>query len=215
MSKKILLSFITLFCCVAFLNAQISKGSVLLGGSIGVSSNTSESGNNKSTQKSFYVSPAIGVAVKTNLIAGGDLSYSYYKNSQPVFNETKYITYGAGVFVRKYFPVSGKFYLFGQARTGINIINSKSEDINGSAQKDKGWGINLGIVPGISYAVNKKLHIESGFNNIFFADYQHLNQQDISQGNSIKTIKNSFSLGSNLNNFSSSLFIGFRLLLNR
>lgn len=215
MRRQVLLSGIIILLFVNILQAQISKGSLLLGGGIGFSSNSTESGINKSTQRSFYVNPAMGVAVKTNLIVGGDLSYSYFKNLQSSFDESKYRNYGVGIFIRKYFPVSGKFYLFGQARAGVNLIDNMNKGIPDYSMSEKGWGLNFGVVPGISFAVSKKLHIESGFNNILFAGYQHTNKETITIAGSTKSKQNSFSVGSDLSNFSSSLYFGFRVLLGK
>ncbi|HET9055924.1 MAG TPA: hypothetical protein VFN30_03650 [Chitinophagaceae bacterium] len=215
MYKKILLS---LFCSILFislLEAQISKNSLLLGGSVGFNSNNSEGYNNiKSSQKNFYINPAAGIAVRTNLILGGELSYSYSKSSTAYATVEKTNTYGAGIFLRKYLPVSGKFYFFGQAHAGANLLKIKNEGLpNYFMVTQKGWGINFGVVPGISFAINKRLHLESGFNNIFFANYQQLKREDITIGGITKSKTNSFSIGSNISNFSSSLFFGFRVLL--
>ncbi|MBI1782001.1 MAG: hypothetical protein HYR66_11625, partial [Sphingobacteriales bacterium] len=59
------------------------------------------------------------------------------------------------------------------------------------------------------------LHLEAGFTNIAYLNYQHTKLKNSTIAGETNSIRNSFSLGSNLNNFNSSLYVGFRLLLNK
>lgn len=195
-------------------NAQISKGSILLGGSFGLSTTKDQTGNVESKQNNFYFSPAAGVAVKQNLIAGGDLLFNY--SEYPAQNGKQfYRTYGAGFFMRKYVPVANRFYVFGQVRAGVSSFNNTLADLVDYRSKQTGWGLNVSFNPGISYAINNKWQLEAGFNDMAYLNYQHQKTQTNSFGGTVITKRNSFSAGSNLNNFSSSLFIGFRFLLNK
>jgi hypothetical protein len=82
MMKKIsVFSFAILFASVA--SAQISKGSLFLGGNISTASSKVELPNGQEQeQKGFMISPAIGTAIKNNLIVGVDLTYSKYESEQ-------------------------------------------------------------------------------------------------------------------------------------
>ena len=81
--------------------AQISKGSILLGGGIGYSNqeNKQEGSTVESKTSNFYISPAIGIAIKENLIVGGDLSFSNQMQENGS-NETTTKYYGAGIYMR-------------------------------------------------------------------------------------------------------------------
>ena len=71
--------------------------------------------------------------------------------------------------------------------------------------------VSLSAYPGISYAVSKKLHIETGFNGLVnLSYYNETNNQGNSGSGIVKS--NGVSLHNSLENLSS-IYIGFRLLL--
>ena len=72
--KKYLLSSVILFSIFSGLSAQISKGSVLLGGDLSASTAKQKSGVNESNNSGFSVSPLIGKAIKENFIVHCDSS---------------------------------------------------------------------------------------------------------------------------------------------
>ena len=195
------------------INAQISKGSILLGGGIGYSSqeNKLEGSTIENKTSNFYISPAIGIAVKENLIVGGDLSFS--SQFQENMNNEAFINYyGAGIYMRKYLPIASRFYIFGQGRIGGNIFDGENTQVTDFISNSKGYNINAGIYPGISFKVNKKLHLETGFNNLVYVQYENVKIKTQSSGNVDNYTSKSFSVSSSLNNMSG-LYVGFRLLL--
>jgi len=126
--ERITLTTIAILLFASVTNAQIKKGSTYLGGSIGFSSSKLEP-NNSSTNgksKSVSINPAVGVAVKNNLIAGINLNYGHgnskgFQSSQDYKNSN----YGAGVFMRKYWSVLNRLYFFGQSDLGYTHSNYK------------------------------------------------------------------------------------------
>ena len=197
------------------INAQISKGSILLGGGIGYSSqeNKLEGSTIENKTSNFYISPAIGIAVKENLIAGGDLSFSSQFQDN-MNNEAIINYYGAGIYMRKYFPIASRFYIFGQGRVGANIFDGETTQGTDYISTNKGYNVNVGIYPGISFQVNKKLHLETGFNNLVYIQYENGKIKTQSLGNVSNATSKSFSVNSSLNNMSG-FYVGFRLLLAR
>lgn len=195
--------------------AQISKGSVLLGGGIGYNSqeNKQEGSTIENKTSNFYVSPAIGIAVKENLIVGGDLSFSSQMQENGS-NETTNKYYGAGIYMRKYLPIANRFYIFGQGRVGANIFDGETTQGTDYISTNKGYNVNVGIYPGISFQMNKKLHLETGFNNLVYVQYENGKIKTQSLGNMSNVTSKSFSVNSSLNNMSG-LYVGFRLLLAR
>lgn len=224
--KKLFLLAIA-FVTFSIAQAQISKGSVLLGGGISIFTQKVE-GMNPSylpySVSSFSVSPSIGVAIKDNLIYGGALSYSYSKmeqtNSSNPNTDEQTNRYGIGGFVRKYFPLSGSFYLFGEMNLGFQYIDGTRTDYQSYfppqvyTTKSTGWSVHLGLNPGIAFAVRPKFFLEAGLGNIVSVNYSQVKQTTTGQ-----TSATSFSSKSSSVGFSSSasgsipLSIGFRFIL--
>ena len=171
-------------------SAQIAKGSVMLGGNVGFNTSKNEAfGTTVRKENSFYISPAVGVAIKENLFVGGDLAYRSNTQENNGAGKTTNNGFGIGAFVRQYKNLGKSgFYLFGQGRLGADITHVKS----GSTTTNNGFAIGLGLTPGISYAVNSKLHLETSLANLFSVGYN----SSKNKGADIKS--NSFSADVNL-----------------
>jgi len=222
MKQKFLLASVVVLLISLTTKAQIGKGSVWLGGNIGYGSSRSTGVspiNNPSSyakSNSFWIAPAIGKAVKDNLILGISLTYQnvHYSNYAQYEKDNENY-YGAGFFVRQYVPVLNRLYLFGQGN--INFRYSKSEaDLNSNYPSNthnetKGWSAGLGFQPGVSFALNKKWQLETGFNNLLSVQYQ--STKETSNYVQYNGKNQQFSAGLNLDN-ASSFYVGFRILLN-
>jgi hypothetical protein len=209
---------ITLVCFYITTQAQIGKGSVWLGGNIRY--NKYKYNPNFPNSRVITIRPAIGIATKENTVAGIDISYSNSLGDYIYSNGTsqqKIKTYGAGVFIRKYLPVINRLYIYGQARAGYNNNRAKFKseyDNIVSETEQKGWDVMLDFSPGVSYAVNKKLQLETGLNNLISLQYSKMKSEwkdTRNPGSQDKTT--SFSAGINLDNLTQ-FHLGFRLLIN-
>lgn len=218
MKLKFLLSI--LFVCTFMVNtrAQISKDAIWVGGAIGYSQNKEDYESNPSYKSnSLNINPAIGKVVKDNLVVGINLFYnrSIYENNGLLI-ENKGNRYGGGIFVRQYMPVAGRFYLFGDASASFQAIDEKSvmRDYNSTTRINtatKGSMGGLGITPGVSFAINRKIQIESALNNLFGISYFKTN-----------TTSANNSYGKKTENFTAGIFtdgkvqfnLGIRFLLN-
>lgn len=170
--KKCLLLSIAAIVLASFANAQITKGSLFIGGQISGYTNKNGTGSSSQTQSSFYVSPSVGTAIRQNLVLGVDLLYGHSKNENGLNPDTKGNAFGGGVFLRKYVPIVNKFYFFLQGRAGYS--HEKSKGGSGSFTfSSESNNFNLGLYPGVSYALTKALHIEAGFNNLALLSYSH------------------------------------------
>jgi len=207
MKCKILLT-VFLLISLSAIQAQIKKGSILLGGTLALET---EKTNNpgESRQTTFFISPSIGKAIRDNLIAGVDLMFSTTENTGETNFNVNYKGYGAGFFLRKYAPLGKNFYLFGDARLGGSYNKNKSEQLGtgGSGSYSEGYNINLRVYPGISYSVSNKLQVELGLPSLINANYY----RDL-QGQ--KSTRNSFTLRSALGD-AAALTVGIRVLLNK
>lgn len=210
--KKIILSLLSLFFIALTSQAQIKKGAVLVGGSVGVSTSKTE-GPGSTDTKSYNVnfSPMVGIAVKENLVVGGQLFFGTGKNDGGL-TEIDNKMYGAGVFLRKYKPLGKGFYLIGQG--SLSAIQQKSEVDNtitpATDQTDKQFVVSAGISPAVSYAVNNKLQLEIGLTDLVYVNYS--NRKIENNNGTEKT--NGFALGSNLFN-NTALNIGVRFFFNQ
>jgi hypothetical protein len=202
--------------------AQIGKGSVWLGGSIGFNQSKADNtpGIGHQKIKAFNVSPAIGIAIKENLIAGVRLGYSKNtseNNPTPTshYNNTTE-NYGGGIFIRRYVPVINRLYIFGEGTASYARSKITKDELYNNetrAMENKGWSTSLGFTPGVSYGITKKLQLETGFNSLFGMSYGKSKETnpDIPSGN--KGTSEGFSAGISLEN-ASTFYIGFRVLLN-
>lgn len=211
MKQRFLLSLLFVCSLVLTSQAQINKDAIWLGGQAGFSQTSEKSFGSSTANKTtaFSLSPAIGKVVKDNLVVGISGSYQHSKSKSGSTTNSKYNSYGAGVFIRKYIPVITNLYIFGDARVYGNRGIEKSYSSSGDL-KNKYWDIGISATPGISYAVTKSIQIESGVNSLFSARYQRRDsKQGFSQGK-----YNSFT-GGVLLDTNSPIYIGFRFLLNK
>jgi len=224
MKIKILLSvFITLIVFSQKTNAQFGKGTIWLGGQVGFYTNNAQTlnGTNYSSKSnSLMLAPAVGIAVKNDLIEGVDVLYQHisYSNNLDTFpsSNSHSNNYGIGFFVRKYASLGKGFYLFGQGRLGTTYLTQNSDQQNAnSSYSSKGFNIGLGFYPGIAYQISKRFQLETGFNDLFVMQYQHTDYKETNTGSSSNESKsNSFSVGSSLSSLSS-FTIGFRYLISK
>jgi len=222
---------LTFFLTTGLLSqAQIMKGSILAGGNIGFSTNKTTPvnpvQNYQAKETSINISPSIGIAIKDNLLEGFDLAYSYANQEQAYsvgsgqfgHQKVKNSLYGVGFFLRQYKYLGNRFYLFMQGRLGASYVTGESGDDRQSSTitHNKIYGVTLGFYPGISYAITKKVQLETGFQNLFSAQYSH--EKDTYEntaipGNNSIYKTNSFSLGTSLSNSLNGFVIGFKVLL--
>ena len=215
MQKRILLAVFTVTVATA-VNAQIKKGGLLLGGQLSFSSQKNEStapNAYATTNNSFFISPAFGRAIRENLIIGFDLLYSHGKYQATPNVRQLSDSYGAGFFIRKYKELGKGFYLFGQARAGGSYNRQHYTDFiqGGNNSSAKGFTAQLGIYPGVAYAVSKKMQLEAGFSNLAAIRYEYLKQTP--SGNTATYTSSNFSFSSSLSSFAGPT-IGFQVLLN-
>src|SRR5688500_1270098 len=106
-------------------SAQITNGSILLGANLVFATEKNENYNSKTTRTDGNISDV--KAISQNLVAGSDITYSYYRTKTGDTAKTIQQHYGAGFFLRKYASLGKGFYLFGQARAGASYTALKQE----------------------------------------------------------------------------------------
>jgi len=187
MKKLLLASAIALF---GLSNAQIAKGTTYLSGSVGYSQVETNNGNNKT--ENFNVLPTVGYFVGTNLAVGLGVGYQTQKETNISTttlsgativntNEVKEPAFVVAPFVRKYWTLSDKLYIFGQLAVPMQFGKTEVENTtvatsgsttttNSTSTEAKYTQVGVTVKPGLDYFLNKNWSIEAtigefGYNN--------------------------------------------------
>lgn len=196
--------------------AQIQKGSTFLGGDLSFSTESGSSSNNINYKTGgFYVLPAFGKAIKENLIVGTDILYWYnHSDVSDDFNDLKQWVYGAGIFIRQYQLIpKTKFALFIQGNLSVENDNTKQGYNTPDKIETVILSVGLGLRPGMSYTISKKLQLETGFNNLVGARYFHRTSTS-GTVNPVTGKASGFNLYASLEN-ETRFYVGFRLLIRK
>lgn len=192
--KKLLLPIAVAFFGLS--NAQIKTGTVYLSGQASYSQEKDNNTDNK--DQNFSVVPTVGVFIAPNLAVGTGIGYAGSRA-----DHTDITNFGSGIetlqttiktnaftakpFIRKYWTLSDKLYIFGQLEVPIEIGKRTADlqldyvDMNGYTyfqtmnieQKYTSFGVN--VKPGLDYFISKNWTIEAtigefGYNNTKIKD---------------------------------------------
>jgi len=155
--KKMLL--ILALATFSFANAQ--KGTILIGGNIGFTSEKNDNQGEERKSNSFGFSPKVGYQFHDNWTAGVEFALSSSKSTSSLNSigesESKFNAFKVGAFVRYSVPLSETFSVF--ADLGAGFQNQKNKDyINGSlTSESKADGLYTGITPALF------INMEKGF----------------------------------------------------
>ncbi|TLP79259.1 outer membrane beta-barrel protein [Maribacter sp. ACAM166] len=174
----------------SFLSAQepseilvIEKGTWNLTGNASLSFEGNKSNYNQlqnvSENSSHYLvlAPSFGYALKNDIVIGVGLEYGNQKgeNSNTGFDTDNRYTnknqsIGLTPYIRGYKGIGKQLSLYLQAEAGYsrfwNTSNQNGEDSNNDV---KGNNVFIGIRPGITYFLNKKLAIESTIGSLSYS----------------------------------------------
>ncbi|RED25408.1 outer membrane protein with beta-barrel domain [Flavobacterium cutihirudinis] len=149
--KKILVMAALAIC--SFANAQ--KGTILVGGNIGYTSEKSEYRFDEEKVNTFTFSPKVGYQFNNNWTVGGEFAVS----SSDVDNfdiKRKDNNFRFGGFVRYSVPLNQTFSVFADMGAGFQSEKNKIYDDNGNGYiKYKGDGMYVGITPALFINMKK------------------------------------------------------------
>lgn len=111
--KKILVIAALAIC--SFANAQ--KGTILVGGNIGYTSDKTEFQASERTVSEFSFSPKVGYQFHENWTVGGEFTVSSYNDDNGI-TEEKNNAFKLGAFVRYTMPLSQTFSVFADMGAG-------------------------------------------------------------------------------------------------
>lgn len=219
MKKTILMA---VFCTAAYsvTHAQIKKDAILLGGEVSVYSSKSSDNSTlpNNNINSTFLNLSAGKAIKENTIVGIYGGYGQGKNeniySSSTSNKSTITSTAAGVFYRKYKPLGKSFYFFGEINAGYSANKQEYENkVIGATTTTTSTvsGAVLGLTPGLSYQLFKKMQLEVLMPS--FAGLQYATTKN--SGSNIPTTKgNLFQFSTSLNNsLLNSLAVGFKFVL--
>lgn len=194
-------------------HAQFNKGSIILGGQLSFSTNSTvespgSAPNEKSNVGTFDIS--VGKAIRENAIFGLQAFYGFSNdgNVAPYYANH---SYGIGIFYRKYKDLGKEFFLFAQAGAGYSGDTQSGVDTSGNkVNQGTTNGGQIYIYPGIAYRISKKFFLELTIPELFEADYSSVKSINPQQ----TLVTNQFNISTSLSdNPLNSLAIGFRLVL--
>ncbi len=213
---------LTVLVCIIIVQlakAQVQKGSLFLGGSVGISSSKTEADNgDKMSGTSWNISPQIGKAIQQNKVIGIEIlaGGSNNKNTNSLGNVFKNSgsQYGIGILYRQYFPIYKKWLFYGQTNAGVNFSNSTISNSGIKLSKINAMGVNINASLGITYQVNKKLWLEAGLSNLVGIEYNHQNSETLSSAGVVTSTFKNNSVSANFNlNGSNNFAFGFRWII--
>jgi hypothetical protein len=217
MKTKLLVTAALLFSVFLTANAQIEKGTWIIGGQAAYNQTKNDATtpmitDQKNNAAVFNVS--IGTAIRQNNILGIALIYapqkSFYTNNSTTQIDLKGHTKGVGVFYRAYKQLGNDFYLFGQGDALYS--NLRSTNNVGNKVSITGNSGSISFTPGISYAVLRNVHMELAMPGILGINYSKTKSD--TEGVSAQTNQEAFNVYTNLNSGLLENFgIGFKIFL--
>ncbi len=184
--------------------AQFKKGDKVLGAGLNFQSSKNEnnfstlSQTNKGT--SFNLSAELGIAKKESRLNGFFINAGYGVNkqeypTQPASNsKNDNFNAGIGYFSKCYKSLGKNFFVFGEGSAGLNYFQGNN-NANTANPDTQGYGVNLGLYPGLAYKWNSRFLFELRFADFVNIGYSHREVKGI---NNTKDVQRNFSLGTSL-----------------
>ena len=184
----------------------------MIGGQLGYNSSNSRSQMPIEMYESdgLVFSVSAGKAIKENLFLGLELGTGLTKSEQHAGYKSRNAYHAGGIFVRKYFDIGKRFFIFTQGNSGVGFFDNESTSTTDFTENE-GYNVFINFTPGLSYALNRRLQLETGFQSIISAGYSR-GKARRSTGAELR--QENFNVSTNLNNLAS-LSIGLRLLFSK
>jgi len=148
--KKILVMAALAIC--SFANAQ--KGTILVGGNIGYSSEKTEYQFSEEKTNTFSFSPKVGYQFNDNWTVGGEFTVSSSTDDNGT-REIKDNGFKIGAFVRYSVPLNQTFSVFADMGAGFQNAKSKVYGPGNAYGKRKADGMYVGVTPALFINMKK------------------------------------------------------------
>ena len=220
---KIMKKILTVLACIIIVQlaqAQVQKGSLFLGGSLSIGSNSYKSFSTTNKNSSWSISPQVGKAIDLNKIIGMQIfiggNAEESSNGGTALNKNVSNAYGMGIFYRQYFPLAAKWAMFGNGAIDGRYGTGETKNNGIKTAENNGWAFFAAITPGISYKAGKCIWLEAALNNLVGVNYSFDKQNLINEtGQIFSNVKRTgFNGGINLSGFNS-IAIGLRWIIEK
>ncbi|AXY77156.1 hypothetical protein D3H65_25645 [Paraflavitalea soli] len=163
MKRQTLLLLAIIISSTATLTAQVQKGDVLLGATMGVYYGNS-SGNNSGSSSNSNLSPRIGFGLGHNSVVGFRTNFGYQTSkSETSSNRLSATSIGGGLYWRHYMPIKKQIGWYIEANGGISFRKEVNKNDVGDKNKATATEYSVGAIPGIYYQPLPKLLLTVNF----------------------------------------------------
>ncbi|MCW3161839.1 outer membrane protein [Chryseobacterium oryctis] len=184
MKKVLLAGAIALF---GLSNAQIVKGTTFLSGTLNYSS--SQNNNNDTKVDDLTLVPTVGYFVGTNVAVGLGVGYASHVEKAEFANGYDKATHQGVVvepFVRKYWTLGEKLYIFGQLSVPMQFGNTKNEESIANvttSTKNNFTAVGVSVKPGLDYFLNKNWTIEATIGEFGYSNFKYKDAKSVDNYN--------------------------------
>lgn len=184
MKKVLIAGAVALF---GLSNAQIAKGTTYLSGTLNFAA--SEDNNTNTKESNLTLVPTVGYFVGTNVAVGVGVGYaSNVTKIDGALTDTKNTISAVVVepFVRKYWTLGEKFYIFGQLSVPMAFGENKNEATalgitNYNKETFNSFGVS--VKPGLDYFVNKNWTLEATIGDFGYSNFKYENAKSVDNYN--------------------------------
>lgn len=171
-------------------NAQVSKGDLLVGGTLGLNNSNTNYNGATNTTSNVNFNPRVSYAIGNNSILGLNLGYAYNKTkATSTDNQNSTNSFSAGVFWRNLMPIKGKFGWYPEVGGAVYTGKTKYTQNNSADNTSKVQGFNAYVVPGLYYAVSPAFLLNVDFGGVSYGSAK------TKYNDSPSSTTNSFQLG--------------------
>lgn len=177
-------------------SAQIQKGDILLGGSLGYYNSTSASSSATSSSSNANISPRISYGIGTNSLLGIKTGYSY-SDTRSKGNPQKTVNnnFSAGVFWRKYFPIKNKIGWYAEPAAAVATGSAKHFSYY-PINKETSRSVTVTATPGIYFLATPGILLSVDAGGAYYSYYSSKSGPSGSHGHSLGiNLLNSFNFG--------------------
>jgi hypothetical protein len=168
MNKKHLLFLVIAIASFTTTNAQLAKGDVLLGATLGYNNGRQEMPNSVvGTASNANLSPRLGLLVGNNSVVG--IAGAFVHQKQKSDNGTNiYNAYGGGLYWRKYLPIKNQFGWYVNVDGSMSFGKRKDTPMGQSEYVTKVTSYGAGVTPGFYYQPLRSLIVNVDFGGVAY-----------------------------------------------
>lgn len=199
MKRQTLLITAIALAATTSLSAQVKKGDLLLGATMGLNyGNSSGSSGSGSSSSNANIAPRIGFGIGHNSVMGfrTNFGYSSGRNDGSTVRTTS-TSIGGSVYWRKFIPIKGQIGWYAEPSAGVSYVSNVTKSDPGGKIQTQGINYSALVIPGIYYQPLSKLLISVDFGGLGVNHHRSKDQFDQRFRNTYVNLSllNSFTFG--------------------